>query len=131
GRRYLESGDIQSRKEQIGGNGNHQRIDLGKKEVEIGPNGRGNRGRGKDKFNVLRHAGEKTQVLAEAPFGIGKGPTCPGDGTGHFRIAKGEGDVHDNDKKGGDGEAERTPFRQAEVPAEVVAGDHIAYAQAP
>src|SRR5690554_5661508 len=113
GRRHLESGDIQSRKDQIGGNGNHQRIDLGKKEVEIAPNGRGNRGRGKDKFNVLGHAGEKSQVFAQAPFGIGKGPAWPGDGAGHFRIAKGKGDVHDNDKKSGDGQAERAAFRQA------------------
>ncbi len=54
-----------------------------------------------------------------------------GDGTGHFRIAEGKGDIHDNDKKGRDGQAQRAPLRQAEVPAKVVAGDHIADAQSP
>src|SRR5690606_32739691 len=128
---HFKAGDIQAGKHKIGGYGDQQGVDVGEKEVEISAYGRSDGRRGKDKLNILRHAGEKAQVLAQTPFSIGEGPTSPGNGTGHFRIAKGEGDIHDDDKEGGDGKAERTPFRQAEVPAKVVAGDHIAYAQAP
>src|SRR5690606_8865136 len=101
------------------------------KEVEISAYGRSDGRRRKDKLNILYHDREKSQVHAQTTFRIGKSPTCPGNGAGHLRIAKGKGDIHDDNKEGGDGKAERTPFRQAEVPAEVVAGDHIAYAQAP
>src|SRR5690606_3793756 len=128
---YFKAGYIQAGEHKIGGYGDQQGVDVGKKEVEISAYGRSDGRRGKDKLNILRHAGKKAQVLAQTPFRIGEGPTCPGNGAGHLRIAKGKGDIHDDDKEGSDGEAERTPFRQAEVPAKVVAGDHITYAQAP
>src|SRR5690606_10891721 len=128
---HFKAGDIQAGEHKIGGYGDQQGVNVGEKEVEISTYGRSDGRRGKDKLNILRHAGKKAQMLAQTPFRIGKSPTCSGNCAGHLRIAKGKGDIHDNDKEGSDGEAKRTPFRQAEVPAKVVAGDHIAYAQAP
>src|SRR6185312_3586088 len=123
--------NIQTGKEQVNKNRNAQDGQLRKEQIKISADGKGNSGRCKNKFNVLRHAGQKTEVSAQCATGIVK--SAPGfrNGTGQFRIAKGKSQVHDDDKKSGDRQPQCTAFFQAQIPAEVHAGNNIADTQPP
>ena len=127
----LNAIDVQGSEYQVSTNGNGQNGYGGKKEVQVGPDGKGNGRWGKNKLDVLGHAGKESALFAQRLMGVIKRASRFGYGTGHFRVTKGKGQVHNDDKPGGDGQAQGSPLFQAEVPSEVHAGDDIADAKSP
>ncbi len=61
----------------------------------------------------------KAGVFTQRPGSIIEGATSFWNCTGQLSIRKAKSGIHNNNKKGGDGQAEGTAFFQPEVPAEI------------
>ena len=118
-RGHAHADDVDGGEDEVGDDGDGGDADIGKVGAQVSGDGKGDGWRGEDKLDVLGHAGQKPPVAAQAPVGVLKGAARLGDGAGHLGVAEGEGDIHGDDKQGGDCQPQSATLGQPQVPAEV------------
>ena len=122
---------IKACKQHVRGDRDNGLRHLWEKNVEIRPDGCGDSGGGENELDDLGHARDEAGLLIQAPRRIIEDAARTRYGAGELGIGKSERNIKDDDHPRGDCESQGTSFRQAQVPAEVLARDDIADAEPP
>ncbi|MNQ79100.1 hypothetical protein D3C85_940320 [compost metagenome] len=126
--RLTDAEDVDADKQHIEGQVNRPAANA-EQRFTVGPDKHRNGGRGDGVLDQDRCAGEKATQWPEGAAGKAIAATCGGDHRGQFSQGEAHAQVHQRHQQGGEKHAAPAALGQAEVPAGVVAGNHVGNAQ--
>ncbi|MNN27992.1 hypothetical protein D3C81_1415450 [compost metagenome] len=127
--RFTDAKDVDADKDDVEGQVDHPAANA-EQRLTIGTDEHGNRGRGDGVFDQDCRAGQKPAPGPERTAGKAVAATGGGNHRRQFCQGEAHAQVHGGHQQGGEEHATPAALGQAEVPAGVVAGNHIGNAQA-